>query len=157
MTLLVELMELITDTMVGVDQVSRDAAYSRAVDIAPFVDDLGAAGLDGGLTSCGEQAFCLGEAVLLFAVEPLITPEGIGLADVAVEQLEGHGVRIEQVQRRFRDVLAVAGTTPEGHLESRILASRGWVFLVIGPEHDSRSVTAILDERIAAIERSSVG
>jgi hypothetical protein len=84
MTLLVELMELITDTMVGVDQVSRDAAYSRAVDIAPFVDDLGAAGLDGGLTSCGEQAFCLGETVLLFAVVPLITPEGIGLADVAV-------------------------------------------------------------------------
>jgi hypothetical protein len=157
MSLLVELADLIHATMVGIDEISRNATYSRNTDLVPFIEGLEDAVVDDGPRRCGDDAFCLGEAVLVFAVEPLLTPEGKGLADVAVDQLGSHGVTIERVGRRFQHVLAVTGTTRDGALESRILASRGWVFLVMGPEQDVQELTALLDARIATFEAPSAG
>ena len=154
MSLLIELMNVITETMIVGGQLSQQATYARNVDIRPLIESLE---VDDRLLRCGDDAFCLGEAIMVYAVEPLLTPEGRGLADVAVEQLETHGVNVERAERRLKHVLALTGTTRDGALEGRIVAPRGWVFLVIGPELDARALAQILDARIAGIDPGSAG
>lgn len=106
------------------------------------------------MVRCGDDTFCFGDAHLVFAVEPLVTPEGRGLADVAVEQLEQRGVTIARVERSHSHVLSVAGSTREGWIEGRILSSRGWVFLINAPtEPEGSALADILDRKIAVIER----
>jgi hypothetical protein len=98
------------------------------------------------------------ETVLVYAVEPLITPEGNGLADVAVRQLEARGAVVDRVEQPHEHVLSAAGSIEGGWLEARILASRGWVFLINGPsEPDARLLARILDRAIAEIEDLSCG
>jgi hypothetical protein len=153
-SLLIELMDFITKTMIVGGELSQQATYAQNVDIRPLIQGLDD---DDRLLRCGDDAFCLGEAIMLYAVEPLLTPEGKGLADVAVAQLETHGVKVERTERRLDHVLALTGTTRDGALEGRIVAQRGWVFLVIGPELDVRALVEVLDARIAAIESRSAG
>lgn len=89
-------------------------------------------------------------------MEPLITPEGKGLADVAVLQLEAHGARVHKVEQPHELVLSAAGSIEEGWLEARILASRGWIFLIDSPsERDAGFLAELLDRAIAEIERPS--
>jgi hypothetical protein len=53
-------------------------------------------------------------------------------------------------------VLSAAGSTEEGWLEPRILASRGWIFLIDAPsERDVGFLAELLDRAIAEIERPS--
>ncbi len=156
MSFLVEIVELITDSMIVAEGISRDVTYSRATDIEPFIRRLEALGIPRGVERCEDGAFCLGDSVLVYAVEPLLTPEGRGLADVAVEQLETHGARIERVDRPHEHVLSIAASTESDWLEARILAARGWVFLISGPAGTDRvALTEILDASIAEIEHPS--
>jgi len=145
-------MELITRSMIVAEGISRDVTYSHAIEIEPFIRRLEALGIPRG-GRCEDGAFCLGDSVLVYAVEPLLTPEGRGLADVAVEQLETHGARIERVNRPHEHVLSIAATTDDGWLDARILAARGWVLLISGPAGTDRvALTEILDASIAEIE-----
>ena len=89
----------------------------------------------------------------MFGIEPLLTPDRRGLADVAVEQLEANGVEVERVCRPHEHVLAVAGSTENGWLETRILASRGRVFLVSGgTQEETTALADLLDGQIAKVE-----
>jgi hypothetical protein len=155
MSSLLELVGVIADAMVGAGEISRNTAYSRNTDIGPFIEHLEASAMGGQPVRCGDDALCLGEAIMVFAVEPLVTLEGRTLADVAVQQLDEHGVRIDRVGQPFERVLSVIGTSGDGLLEGRIIASRGWVFLVTGPERDVRALSAILDASIAGFEGTS--
>jgi hypothetical protein len=95
----------------------------------------------------------LGDALMVFAVEPLMTPDRRGLADVAVEQLEANGVEVERATQPHEHVLAVAGSTDDSWLETRILASRGWVFLVTArTREDTTALVDLLDEQIEKVE-----
>ena len=93
------------------------------------------------------------DTVLVYAVEPLLTPEGHGLADVAVSQLEAYGATVERVEQPHESVLSVGSSVEERWLEARILASRGWVFLISAPSaRECGSVAELLDRAIAEIE-----
>lgn len=144
---------LIYDALNGIDEFNRTTAYSSNTDIEWFINALDEAGREVGLTRCGENALCLGDALLVFAIEPLFTPERRGLADVAVEQLEANGVGVERVAQPHEHVLAMAGSTDTGWLEGRVLASRGWVFLASGPTQDETSaLVGLLDDQIEKVE-----
>jgi hypothetical protein len=97
LSLLLALAELITDAMYGVQEASSTSTLIRRTDIDPFVRRLEDVGVPRGLVRHGDDTLSLGEAILVYAVEPLVTPEGRGLADVAVDQLESHGTTIERV------------------------------------------------------------
>jgi hypothetical protein len=153
-----ELLDGITTIMLGAEEGDRVGRIGRASDIDPFVVRLEKLGASRGIERCADDSLCLGNAVLVYAVEPLITPGGQGLADVAVHQLEASGASIEQVKQPHAGVLSVAGSLEEGWLEARIVASRGWVFLISAPtEWDARSLSAPLDVQIAELERDSRG
>jgi len=153
---LIEFLEAITNVMLGIDEGGRAGRIARASDIEPFILRFHGMAAPPGIERCGEDSFCLGGAVLVYAVEPLLTPEGHGLADVAVEQMEAHGAAVERIGQPHESVLSVAGSVVEGWLEARILASRGWVFLISGPSESAcGSLAAALDRAIAEIEGSS--
>jgi hypothetical protein len=157
-SLLIEFLEAITGVMIGVDEVSRTTTYSRRTDIAPSVRRLEDVGTHRGVVRCGKESLCQGAAVLVYAVEPLLTPEGDGLADVAVRQLGSSGAAIERVEQPHEHVLSVACSTEEGWLEARIFAARGWVFLVSAPtEHDAEVLVSLLDAQIVEVEGDSAG
>ena len=145
--------ELIYDALSGIKDYNGAAAFSSNTDIEWFINALDVAGEEAGLTRCGDDALCLGDALLVFAIEPLFTPERKGLADVAVEQLEASGVKVEWVAQPHEHVLAMAGSTQSGWLEGRVLASRGWVFLVSGPTRpETSALVGLLDGQIEKIE-----
>jgi hypothetical protein len=155
-TLLPDLLDAIASIAFGVEEGSRPGRIARASDIEPFIASLEELGGPRGVHRCGSDSFCLGRAVLVYDVEALLTPEGEGIADVAVRQLEDHGVAIERVGQPHVSVLSVAGSTAEGWLEGRIIAPRGWVFLVSAPtESESRALADILDRAIVGAEGSS--
>jgi hypothetical protein len=81
---LLELLDAITTIMLGAESGSRVGRIGRASDIDPFILRLEEMGAMEGIERCGDESLCHGETVLVYAVEPLITPEGKGLADVAV-------------------------------------------------------------------------
>ena len=158
MSLLLELLDAITSVMLGYEEGGRAGRIGRASDIDPFIHRLAEAGAPRGIERCGEDFLCLGEAVLVYAVEPLVTPGGQGLADVAVHQLETNGASVERVGQPHEGVLSAAGSLDDGWLEARILASRGWVFLISAPtEWDARALSAPLDRQIAEVEPDSRG
>ena len=99
MSVLIEFLEAITNVMIGVEEGGRAGRISRASDIVPLIRRLEEMGAPRGMERCGEDSLCLGEGVLIYAVEPLITPEGQGLADVAVHQLETSGASVERVEQ----------------------------------------------------------
>ena len=153
MSLLIEFLEAITNVMPGVEEGTRAGRIARASDIEPFILRLYDVAAPQGMERCGEDALRLGEAVLVYAVEPLLTPEGQGLVNVAVQQLEAHGAAVERVEQAHKNVLSVAGSVEEGWLEARILVSRGWVFLISAPsERACGSMATVLDRAIAEIE-----
>jgi hypothetical protein len=150
---LVAFTTLIYRALEGVDEYSRTAAFTSNTDIDWFINALDEAGRDAGLARCGDDAMCLADALMVFGVEPLLTPERRGLADVAIEQLEANGVTVERATQPFERVLSVAGSTESGWLEGRILASRGWVFLVTAPsERGCSDLVELLDDLIANVE-----
>ena len=156
MSLLIEFLEAITNVMLGVEEGTRARRIARASDIEPFILRLDEMAAPQGMERCGEDSLCLGEAVLVYAVEPLLTPEGQGLVDVAVQQLEAHGAAVEWIEQPHENVLSVAGSVVEGWLEARVLASRGWVFLISAPSEPACvSLAAVLDRAIAEIEDPS--
>ena len=116
--------ELIYDASSGIKDYNGAAAFSSNTDIEWFVNALDVAGQEAAVTRCGDGASCLGDALLVFAIAPLFTPERSGLADIAVEQLESNGVEVEWVAQPHDHVLAMAGSTESGWLEGRVLASR---------------------------------
>jgi hypothetical protein len=155
-SLLIEFLEAITNVMIGIEEGGRAGRIARSSDIEPFILRLDDIGAPQGMERCGEDSFCLGEAVLVYAVEPLLTPEGHGLADVAVRQLEAHGAAVQRIGQPREGVLSVAGSVVEGWLEARILASRGWVFLISAPsEQACGSMATVLDRAIVEIEGPS--
>jgi hypothetical protein len=137
-SLLIEFLEAITNVMIGVEEGSRAGRIARASDIDPFIRRLEGMDATPGIERCGEDSLRHGEAVLVYAVEPLITPEGRGLADVAVHQLEASGASVERVEQPHTGVLSAAASLDEGWLEARILASRGWLFLISAPTEWTR-------------------
>jgi hypothetical protein len=153
---LVAFTTLIYRTLEGINDFNRTASYSSNTDIDWFINALDEAGREVGIARCGDDALCLGDALLVFAVEPLMTPERQGLADVAVEQLEANGVKVERVTQPHEHVLAMAGSTENGWLEGRVLASRGWVFIVSAPaQQETTALVDLLDEQIEKIEGPS--
>ena len=108
-----------------------------------------------GIERCGEDSLCHGDEVLVFAVEPLVTPEGEGLADVAVGQLETFGVAVERVEQPHESVLSIAGSIEGGWLQVRVVAPRGWIFLVTTPSEQESMLAELVDRAIAEIEGSS--
>ena len=150
--------ELIYDVLWGTNEFNRTAASSSNTDIDWFINALEEAGREEGIARCGDDALCLGDSLLVFAVEPLLTPERRGPADVAAEQLAANGVGVERVTQPHEHVLAVAGSTKESWLEGRILASRGWVFPVTGRTQDeSADLVGLLDELIEKVEGTPPG
>lgn len=122
MSLLIEFLEAITNVMIGVEEFGRVGRIGRASDIDLFIRRLEEAGAPRGIVRCGEESLCHEESVLVYAVEPLITPEGKGLAGVAVRQLVAQGARIDRVEHPHEHVLSAAGSNEERWLEARIVA-----------------------------------
>jgi hypothetical protein len=156
MSLVIEFLEAITNVMIGVEEGSRPARIARAADIDPFILRLMDIGEPHGIERCGEDSLCQGDEVLVFAVEPLVTPEGEGLADVAVGQLEAVGVAIERVERPYESVLSIAGSIEGGWLEARVVAPRGWILLTTAPSERDSLLAELVDRAIAEFEGSSV-
>jgi hypothetical protein len=153
---LIELLDTITTVMLGAESGGRVGRIGKASEIDPFIRRLVEMGTSGGIEVCGDDLLCHGETVLVYAVEPLITPEGKGLADVAVRQLEAHGAVVERAEQPQEHVLSVAGSIQERWLEARIVASRGWVFLIDAPSMRRAGFLAgLLDRAIAEIEEPS--
>jgi hypothetical protein len=151
-----ELLDAITSVMLGAEVGSRASRIVRASDIDPFIQRLEDTGAPRGIERCGDGSLCHGDTVLVYAVEPLVTPEGQGLADVAVSQLETYGATVERVEQPHESVLSVGCSAEERWLEVRIVASRGWVFLIDAPSpRDAGSVTELLDRTIAEFEAPS--
>jgi hypothetical protein len=123
MSLLIEFLSALTNTMLGVESSRRAGRVARAFDIDPFIQRLEDLGAPEGIERCGDDSLCHGEAVLVYAAEPLVTPEGQRLADVAVSQLETSGATIERVEQPHGHVLSMASSTQERWLEARILAN----------------------------------
>ena len=91
----------------------------------------------------------------VFAVEPLVTPERKGLADVAVGQLETFGVAVERVEQPYESVLSIAGSIHGAWLQARVVASRGWIFLITTPSERGSLLAELVDRAIDEIEGSS--
>ena len=145
--------ELIYDALNGINDFNRTAAYSANTDITWFINALEEAGRDLGVARTSDDVLSVGDALMVSGIEPLLTPDRRGLADVAAGQLEANGVEVERVTQPHEHVLAIAGTTGNGWLETRILASRGWVFLVNGPtQQGTRTLVDLLDEQIEKVE-----
>jgi hypothetical protein len=155
MNAFLELLDAITTVMLGVESGQESRRIGKASDIDPFIlrlEELGGSGIE----RCGEDSFCHGETVLVYAVEPLITPEGQGLSDVAIRQLGALGAVVERVEQPHEHVLSTAGSIDGRWLEARILASRGWVFLIDAPsERHAGFLAGLLDHAIGEIEDPS--
>jgi hypothetical protein len=156
MSLLLEFLDAVTTVMIGVESGGRVGRIGRASDIDPFILRLMEIGEPHGIERCGEDSLCQGEEVLVFAVEPLVTPEGKGLADVAIGQLETVGVAIERVERPYESVLSIAGSMEGGWLEARVVAPRGWILLTTAPSERDSLLAELVDRAIAEFEGSSV-
>jgi hypothetical protein len=153
MTFLLDVLDLITTSMIGARDLSQHSTFARQIDISPFVSSVEERARPFGLTRVGEDTFRLGSASLVYGVEPLLTPEGRGLADVAVDQLEWNGVEVHRVTQPHEHVLAIEGSKNGGWLEARILAARGWIFLIDAPsEAEGSEMATILDDAITEIE-----
>jgi len=143
--------------MLGVEEQRKQAAFHRSIDIDPFIDRLEQRGANLGLRRCAEQTLCLDDGVLVYAVEPLLTPDGRALADVVVPEMEEKGVRIDRVQRLRQNVLGFAGSSSDAWLTGRIVADTGWLFLINAPDETaSAAVVNLLDEVIAGPEGISL-
>ena len=152
MSLLIEFLDAVTTVMLGVESGGRAGRIARASDIDPFILRLLEVGEPHGIERCGEDSLCQGDEVLVFAVEPLVTPEGKGLADVAVGQLETIGVAIEQVERPYESVLSIAGSIEGGRLEARVVATRGWILLITAPSELDSLLAELVDRALAEFE-----
>jgi hypothetical protein len=118
MSLLAELLEAITSVMLGIEEGGRVGRIGRASEIEALMRDLEEAGHARGIRPASEEgSLILGSAVLVSTVEPLVSPDGRGLAEDAVNQLASHGVSLDRIEQPHPHVLAVAGSTAEGHLE----------------------------------------
>lgn len=155
MSLLIDLLTAVTNVMIGVEEMGKPGRIARAFEIEPFIVRLLEIGEPHGIERCGEDSLCQGDEVLVFAVEPLVTPEGKGLADVAVGQLETVGVAIERVERPYESVLSIAGSIEGGWLEARVVASRGWIFLITAPSERDSLLAELVDRAIAEFEGPS--
>ena len=155
MSLLIEFLDAVTTVMIGIEEGGRSGRIGRASEIDPFILRLLEIGEPHGIERCGEDSLCLGDEVLVFAVEPLVTPEGKGLADVAVGQLETFGVTIERVEQPYESVLSIAGSIEGLWLEARVVAPRGWILLITTPSERSSMVAELVDRAIAEIEGTS--
>ena len=155
MSLLIEFLDAVTTVMIGVESGGRAGRIARASDIDPFILRLMDIGEPHGVERCGEDSLCQGDEVLVFAVEPLVTPEGKGLADVAVGQLEAFGVAVERVEQTCESVLSIAGSIEEVWLEARVVAPRGWILLITTPAGRDSMLATLVDRAIAEIEGPS--
>lgn len=155
MSLLVEFLDAVTSVMIGIEEGGRAGRIARASDIDPFILRLMVIGEPHGIERCGEDSLCQGDEVLVFAVEPLVTPEGKGLADVAVGQLETFGVAVERVEQPYESVLSIGGSIEGGWLEARVIAPRGWILLITTPSERDSMLAELVDRAIAEIERPS--
>ncbi len=141
--------------MLGVEEGGRAGRIGRASDIDPFILHLMDIGEPHGIERCGGDSLCQGDEVLVFAVEPLVTPERKGLADVAVGQLETFGVAVERVEQPYESVLSIAGSIDGAWLQARVVASRGWIFLITTPSERGSLLAELVDRAIDEIEGSS--
>jgi hypothetical protein len=154
-SLLIEFLDAVTTVMLGVESGGRAGRIARASDIDPFILRLMEIGEPHGIQRCGEDSLCQGDEVLVFAVEPLVTPEGKGLADVAVGQLETFGVVVERVEQPHASVLSIAGSNEGGWLEARVVAPRGWILVITTPSGRDSVLAELVDRAIAEIEGPS--
>lgn len=152
-----DLASIVAELLYDVGDAARSTSFHRAVDIQPFVEGLETAVRRDGGQRCGEDRLCLDDAVLVYETQPLLMPDGRGLADHARRQVdEIEGLTLTRVERPHEHVLSLAGSTRDGVVEVRIVSHRGWIF-VVGAADDPASsrLAAVLDEQIDAIERPS--
>jgi hypothetical protein len=150
---LAELLSVIADVVISSDQAARDMRWIRATDLEPFLQRFRSVSADSGVTPCGEDCFSLDDAVLIYEVHPLVTPEGTPLAEAAVHQLETNGVTVHRVWHPHERVLAYTGSSREGAIEGRVLPARGWVFLLTGePRSAIERLRDLLDDTIVEFE-----
>jgi hypothetical protein len=155
MSSVADILEALGNITWGVADHRRTTAFVRATDIEPFLEALGAAVHHEGGGPCGENQLCLGGAVLVHDVQPLLSPDRQGLAEEVRRQIEAaHGMTIERIERRHEYVLSLACTTSEGWVEVRVLAHRGWILVIsASDEGAARQLADVLDDEIDRVER----
>jgi hypothetical protein len=151
---LLELLDTIFTIALGAEEGSWAGRIARASDLDPFFEVLQANGQPYGLERCGESSFCLDDAVLVYEIKPLITPDRKSIVDGALDQLEVAGVAIDAVERHHPGVLSLSGSSSSGTLDVRIVPARGWVFLVNASDPESaHPLVDVLDATIATLEQ----
>jgi hypothetical protein len=90
--------------------------------------------------------------VLIFQLQPLLTPDRKGLAEGSLTQLEENGVSINEVSQPSSGVVAYSGLSPEGPIQGRVIADRGWVFLIVGEGPATELLRRLLDKVITSFE-----
>jgi hypothetical protein len=150
---LLELLDTIYLILLGQEEASWTSRIARAADLDPFLKVLRANGEADGLHACGELSLCLDGAVLVYEVQPLITPDRRNIADGAFDDLETNGVSIRSIRQPHPGVLAFSGSSSEGALEGRIVPARGWIFLISASDETSLvRLRELLDATIAVVE-----
>jgi hypothetical protein len=152
----VDLASLLAEILYDVGDAAGRTSFGRAVDLEPFVRRLETAVRAQGGERCGDDRLCLGDAVLVYETQPLVTSDGRALAEQARGQLDDvDGLTLTRIDRPHENVLSLAGSTDEGSVEVRIVAHRGWIFVVVAADETAAGrLTKPLDEEIDAMERS---
>ena len=151
--MLLDLLEAITNVVLGVESASQSSRLTRASNLDLFLDRFETGSRDEDIEGCGDGSFCSGEAVLVAEVHPLMAPDRTGIAEAALEQLEENGVSIDEITLPHTGVLSFAGSSPEGAMQGRVIPTRGWVFLIIGePGKDTETLSRLLDSTIESFE-----
>jgi hypothetical protein len=150
---LLELLDTIYTILLGQEKASWTSRIARAADLDPFLNLLQEKGGADGLHACGELSLCLDDAVPVYEVQPLITPDRRSIADGALDELETNGVSIKSISQPHPGVLAFSGSSTEGILEGRIVPARGWIFLISASEETSLGrLRELLDATIGVFE-----
>lgn len=157
MSSLIELLTEIANSLVPVGEYAQVRRFERAVDLEPFIAGMEETIRRAGGQRCGEDRLCLDDGVLIYEVQPLLSPDRRGLAEDVRRQLgDVEGLTVTRIERPYEHVLGMAASTAGGWVEVRIVAHRGWVFLVGADDEASAGrLTSILDHAVDALESPS--
>lgn len=157
MSSLLDLASAVADILYGAGDAARSRSFIRAVDIEPFIEAIEMAVRREGGERCGDDRLCLDAAVLVYEPQPLLSPDRRGSAEHTRRQLDDvEGLTLTRIERPHEHVLALSGSVDDGWVDVRIVAHRGWIFVVGATDEPTAAhLTSILDAEIAATERSS--
>jgi hypothetical protein len=118
-----------------------------------FIDDLLSAFPRSDVQRVDDHTLALRDAVMVFE---LIDEAPEHVSGTSLEELEQRGVHVIVSRPPDPDMISFSGEGADGGtFEGRIVASRGWVFLIASSNEESAAELAqMLDERLGALSQA---